>query len=144
MPQWRSIRPHCDDCSDGKITLPPKFGAVWCSCECVTLSWVSSLSNCYRWGCISAPEALSRFIGIRVQWPFLKYGQHSPETCQVIHLQKEIIRRELTWGSLSTISPNINEWRAITWWDVTICRLGSTRAIMVRLWSVHLNRHRWA
>jgi len=38
--------------------------------------------------------------------------------------------RELTRSSLSTISPNINEWRAITQWDATTCRLESPWAIM--------------
>ena len=125
-------------------TSPPHFGRVWCSCECVTLTWVSLLSNQYRWGSISPPEASSWFIRIFVQWPFLKYGQHSPETCQVRYLQKEIIQRKPNWGSVSTISQNIDEWSPNTWWNFTICRLGSTRAIMVWLQSVHLNGHRWA
>jgi len=142
--QWRNIRPHCGDCSDDKWNLPPAFGRVWCCCECVTLTWVSSLSNQYRWGSISPAEASSKFIWIRVQWPCLECGQHSPKTCPVLNLQKDIIQREPTWGSLSTLSPNINEWGAITWWDFTTCRLGSTRAIMVRLELVHLNGHRCA
>jgi len=144
MLQWYSIRPHCGDCSDDKRKLPPVFSGVQCGCECVTLTWVSSLSNQYHWGSISPPEALSWFIRIHVQWPFVTYGQHSLETCQVLYLQKEIIVWEPTRGSLSTISPNIDEWRASTWWDFTTCRLGSTWAIKVWLQSEHLNGHRWA
>jgi hypothetical protein len=45
-----------------------------------------------------------------VDWQFFEYGQYSRETCSVRHLQKEIIRHETTWGSQSTISPNIEEW----------------------------------
>ena len=142
--QWRSIRLHCGDCSDHKRNLLPAFGGVRCGCDCVPVPWASSLSNQYRWGTISTPEASSRFIWIHVQWPFLNHGQHLPETCQVLYLQKKLIWQEPTRGSLSTISPNINEWRAITWWDFTTCRLWSTRAIMVRLQSVHLNGYRWA
>jgi len=144
MLQWHIIRPHCGDCSDDKRSLPPTFGEVRCGCECVTLTRVSSLANkCCR-GSISPAEASSRFIQIHVQWPFLKYGQHLLETCQVLYLQKKIIQREPTGGSLSIISPNIEEWRAITWWDCTTYRMGSTWAIIVRLQSVHLNGHWWA
>ena len=51
--QRRRIRPHCGDCSDNKRNLPPAFAGVRCGCECVTRTWVSSLSNQYRWGSIS-------------------------------------------------------------------------------------------
>jgi len=108
MPQWRSIWPHCGDCSDDKRHHPPTFGGVRCGCECVMLTWVSSLSNQYRWGSISPPEALARFIRISVQWPFLKYGQYLPETYQVLYLQNATIWREQTQGSLST---NITQYR---------------------------------
>jgi len=127
-----------------KETSTTAFGGVRCGCECVTLTWVTSLSNQYCWGSLSPPEASSKFIRIRVHWRFLKYGRHLPETCQVLYLQKEIIRQEPTGSSLSTISPNIDEWRAITWWQFTTCRLGSTWAMMIQLQSVHLNGHRWA
>jgi len=142
--QWCSIRLYCADCGDDKWNLPPTFGGVPCGCECVTLTWVSSLSNQYHWGSISPPGASSRFIRIRVRWPFIKYGQHWLETCQVHYLQNANIRRALTRGSLSTISPNLDEWWAITWWDFTTCRLWSTRAIMVWLQLVDLNGHWWA
>jgi len=107
--QWRSKRPHCGDCSDDKRNLHPAFGGVQCGCECVTLTWVSSVPNQYRWGSISPPEESSRFIWIRVQWPFLKSGQHTLETCPVLSLQKQIIQWEPTRGSLSTLSPNIDQ-----------------------------------
>jgi len=144
MPQWCSITPHHGDSSDDKSHIPLVFGKVWCGYECVTLTTVSSLSNQYRWGSISPPPASSKFIWIRVQWPCLKYGQHSPETCQVLYMQNEIISREPTGGLLWTISPTIDQWRAITWQDSPTCRLGSTRPIMIRLQSVHLNGHQWA
>jgi hypothetical protein len=43
----------------------------------------------------------------------------------MLYLQKEIMQPELTGGSLSTISPNINELRDIIQWDSTTSRLGS-------------------
>jgi len=136
---WSMKKAHC------KVTLfysSPAFSRVQCGCD--TLTWVSSLSTQYPWVSGSPPEVSSRFIRIRVHWPSLQYGQHLPETCYVLYLQNEIIQREQTRGSLSTISPNINEWRAITGWDFTSCRLGSTRAIMDWPQSVHVNGHRWA
>ena len=117
----------------------PTFGRVRCGCECQMLTqdpWGSKLPRA---------EASSRCIRIRVHWLFLDYGQYSPETCQVLYLQKEIIQRERTQCSLSTISPKIDEWRrAITWRDFTTCRMALTWAIVVRLQSVHLNGHWWA
>jgi len=64
---------------------------------------------------------------------FLKDGQHSSETCWMLYLQKEIMQREPTGSSWSTISPNIDEWRAINQQDSTTCRLPSHWAIMVWL-----------
>jgi len=118
------------------------FGGVQCSCD--MLPWVSSLSNQYTRGSKSPPEAATRFIRICVHWPFVEYGQHLLETCYVLYLQKEIIQRELTRHSLSTMLANIEECWAITWLDYIFCRLGSTRAITVWLQSVHLNGHRWS
>jgi len=116
----------------------PAFGGVRCGCECHMLTQ-------YPWGSnLPLQEASLRCIRICVHLQFLEYGQHSVETCEVLYMQKEIIQQELTRGSLSIISPNINQWRAIIWWDVTTCRMGSTRAMMVRLESVHLNGHRRA
>jgi len=120
------------------------FGGVRCGCECDTLPWVSSLSHQYPWGSKSPPEALSRFIKIHVHWPFLEYGIHSLDTCDMRHVQKEWIRPEPIPGSLSTISPNSNQSRAFTRWVITTCRLGSIRAIMVFLQSVDLKCHWWA
>jgi len=123
--------------TDGKVIIfypSPAFGSKQCGCECYTRTK-------YPWGSKLPPKASSRCIRIRVHLPFLEYGQHSVETCQVLYLQTETIRREPTWGSLTTVSPSIVEWRASTWWDYTNCRMGSTRAIMVHLQSVHLNGH---
>jgi hypothetical protein len=115
----------------------PAFGGVRFSCEYHTLT-----QN--PWGCKLPPEEeSSRCIGIHVHWQLLEYGQYLPETWSVLYLQADIIRRELTWGSLSTVSPNIDEWRANAWQDFSTCRMGLTRVIMVRLQSGHLNGHRW-
>jgi hypothetical protein len=47
--------------ADPKVTLfYPAFGRVQCGCD--TLTRVSSLSNQYRWGSKSPPEASLRFI----------------------------------------------------------------------------------
>jgi hypothetical protein len=128
--------------ADRKMTLVyPAFVRVQCGCD--TLTTVSSLSHQYTWGSRSPGEVLLRFIRIRVHWLFLESGQHSQQRCLVLYLQKEIIRQEPTWGSLSTTSPNIHKWRAITWGNFTSCRWGSTGAIMVWLQSVHLNGHWW-
>jgi len=143
MLQWRSIRPHFGDYSDYTWNLASAFGAVRCGVESVTLTWVSSFSNQYCLGSISPPEASSRFIRIHIQWPFLKYGQHSLETYQVCYLQNAIIGWELTVGWRSTMSPTIHEWQAITRWDFTTCRLRLTQVIMVWLQLVHLNGCRW-
>jgi hypothetical protein len=127
---------------DRKVTLFwPTFGGVQCSCD--TLTWLSSLSNQYPWGFTWPPEASSRFIRICVHWPFLKYGWHSPETCDVLYLQTAIIRQEPNQASQSTMSPNIHERRDITWQDFATCRIGSTWAIMVWLQLMNLNGHWW-
>jgi len=55
--------------------------------------------------------------------------------------KQEIIWQELTSASPSTVSPNIDEWRAIDCWDFTTWRQGSTQAIKVQLQSIHLNGH---
>jgi len=115
----------------------PVFGGVRCACECHT-------GTQYPWGSkLPTEEASLRCIRIGVHWPFLEYCQHQRETCQVVHLNKEIIRRELTQGTLWTMSPNIHGWRAITRSDFTACRMGSTRAITVWIQLVHLDGYRW-
>jgi len=108
------------------------------------LSWLAFKLTRYPSGSKSPPEASAWVIHIHVHWPFLEYCQHSPETCQLLSLQMENTRRELTPGSLSTISPVINECRIISLPDFTSCRLGLTQANMVRLQSVHLNGYWWA
>jgi len=128
--------------AEGKVTIfypSPTFGRVQCSCD--TLIWVSSLSNQSHWGSKWPPEASFRFIRICVHRPLFEYCHYSPESCSVLYLQKEIFRGEATRGLLSPISPNIHESRAFAWRDLTWCMMGSTRAIMVRLESVHLNGH---
>jgi len=123
--------------ADHEVTLfYPACGGMECGCN--TLTWVSSHSNYYPWGFTSPPKSSSTFIRIYLHWLLVEYGQHSPETCQVPYLQQDILRREQTRGSWSTMSLHIDEWMAITWRDFTSGRLGSTRPIMVRLQSVHL------
>jgi hypothetical protein len=117
------------------------FGGVQCGCD--TLTWVSSLSYQYSWGSKSPPEASVRLIQIHVHRPFLEYSQHSQEAFYIVYHEKEFIRRKPTWCSLSTMSPNIDEWRAVTWWHFTSYRLGSTQAMMIWLLSVHPNWHWW-
>ena len=92
----------------------------------------------------SPTEASSRCMWIGVHWPSLEYGQHSPEPVWVYYPHQERIQWELTPGSLTTLSPNIDEWWAITWQDFTTCRLGSTQGIIVWLQSVHLDGYPWA
>jgi len=121
------------------ITLYPSlvFCGVQCGCACHTLTH-------YAWGDKLPTEAWLGCIRICVHWLFLEYGQHSPDTRQVLYVQQEIIQEELTRGSLTKISPNMKEWRATSYWDFTTCRMGPTWAIMVELQSVHLNGHWWA
>jgi len=129
--------------ADRKVTLfcPfPEFGAVQCGCDTLTL--VSLLWNHYSRGSKLPPEASSRFIWIHVHWLFLGYCPHLPETCLVLYLEKKIVWCEPIWGSLTTMSPNIPEWSAITWWDFTSYRVESTWAITVWHQLVHLTGHR--
>jgi len=120
------------------------FGGVRCGCECDTPTSDSLLSNRYPWGCKPPPEPSSRFIRICVHSPCLEYGQHSLDAGQVIRLQNRNVPWEMTQGWLSTILHHGNEWLAITIRDVSTCRQGLTHVIMVRLESMHLNRHQWA
>ena len=57
----------------------------------------------------------------------------------MFYLAKDIMQRKPTGNSLSTLSPNIDEWKPITQRDSTTCWLPSPWAIMVGLHLVHLN-----
>jgi len=70
-------------------------------------------------------------LGLSEQWAFLKDGQHSPETCWMVYLEKDIMWWEPTGTSQSTILPNIDEWWAITKRNSTTCWLPSPSAIIV-------------
>jgi len=132
------------DCNVTLIYPSPVFDWVHCRCGCDTLTWVSSHSNKYPWDSKLPIEASSRFIQRFVPWPLLEYCQHSPETCSVLHLLKDIVSWETTWGSLSTIFTNIDEWWAMTWRGFTTFRLQLIWAIKVWIQSVSLHGHRWA
>jgi hypothetical protein len=127
--------------ADRKVIIcypSPTFGGVRCGSECHMLTQ-------YPWGSKLPPEETSlRCILIRIRWPYVQYGQHCPETCYVLYLQEDVIQREPTRGSLSTISPHTNALRANTRRNFTTCRMGSTRAIMVWHQSVYLNGDRRA
>jgi len=128
--------------TDRKVTLfhtSPAFRRVQCGSECDMITWVTSHSYQYPWGSKLPPEASSEFIWICIHWPMHKYSQYLLETSAVSYRQKGITRGEPTRGSLSPISPDIDEWSAITLPDFTASWLGSTRGIMVRCHSVHLN-----
>jgi len=96
-------------------------------------TWVGSLSTQYPRHSESPPDASWWYIGICMHLPFLENDQQLLESCQVLYLQKEIIWQEQTRGTLSTTSPNTNEWRASTHYDCTTWRLELTQAIMVGL-----------
>lgn len=99
--------------TDYKVTFlnpSPALYRVRCGFESEWLISVWSHSNQYPWGNESRHQASLRFVQIGTHWPFHQHDQHSAETSEVCHLNRNIIRHQQPGCPLSTISHSVTQW----------------------------------